>query len=158
MKHFLLGLRIRVKLLAAFGSILLLSVLLIIFSISSINRIIHYKAINEDVDRLKLNMETLDLACKKVLYEEFKTKSFFENGSCPAITSFDSSYHVVRQVVDRIHTYSLIEDDATLQLTGSMTTTLDSLRKDFSLLIKLLDKEVSVTMDWKVLFVRLFMP
>lgn len=61
MKNWVLGLKIRAKLLAAFGSILLFSVLLVILSVNSINKIIENKDINEKVEVLKLSIESQEL-------------------------------------------------------------------------------------------------
>ena len=79
MKNFLLSLKIIIKLLAEFDSILFLSVLLIIFSVQSIQRIIQYKTINEEVDILKLRLESLDLACKEFMYEGYKSIAVCES-------------------------------------------------------------------------------
>ena len=62
MKNWVLGLKIRAKLLAAFGSILQFSVLLVILSVNSINKIIENKDINEKVEVLKLSIESQELA------------------------------------------------------------------------------------------------
>ena len=102
MRDFLLSLRIRIKLLAAFGSILLLSVLLIIISIRSINKIIYYKTLNEEVGILKLRLETLDLTTREFMYEGYKAKTFLQGQSEPSITLFEENYAQAKGLVLKI--------------------------------------------------------
>lgn len=139
MRKFLLGLKIRIKLLAAFGSILLLSVLLIALSVSSIHKIIHYKTINEKMDVLKLHLETLDLASKEFMYEGYKSKSFLETQKTPSLQSFTENYTEAKAIIATAST-SELNDHTNTQLTQNLLTPLDSLQHDFNLLVELLGK------------------
>jgi HAMP domain-containing protein/putative methionine-R-sulfoxide reductase with GAF domain len=91
MRKWILGLKIRAKLLAAFGSILLFSILLIVISVNSINQIIDKKGINEKVEMLKLSIQSQEFAIKEFTYEGFKEKKFLEIGKSPFLDSYDSN-------------------------------------------------------------------
>jgi HAMP domain-containing protein len=139
MRKFILGLKIRIKLLAAFGSILLLSVLLIALSVSSIHKIIHYKTINEKMDVLKLRLETLDLASKEFMYEGYKSKSFLETKKTSSLQSFTENYTEAKAIIAAVSTTEL-NDHTNTQLTQNLLAPLDSLQHDFHLLVELLGK------------------
>jgi HAMP domain-containing protein len=132
MRAFFLGLRIRIKLLFAFGSLLLLSVLLIFFSIRSINRIIKYKSINEQVDVLKLRLETLDLACKEFMYEGYKSKTFLEKQQAGSIETFNANFLDSKSIFQALKQSQ--QSDANLE------QGLDSLENDFRILVSLLQR------------------
>lgn len=123
-------LRIRIKLLAAFGSILLLSILLIIFSAGSINRILYFKGINEDVDILKLRLDAMDLAYKSFLYEGYKSKMFLEKHTVASIDMFAENYKEAKEKLNRIDP----------QQAALIRVELDSLQKDFVSLVDLLQR------------------
>ena len=137
MRNFLLGLKIRIKLLAAFGSLLLLSVLLIVLSVSSIHKIIHYKSVNEKMDVLKLRLETLDLATKEFIYEGYKSKSFLETQKTSSLQSFNENYTEAKAIITEVQSTTL-KDHALLP--QNLISPLDSLQHDFNLLVKLLEK------------------
>jgi len=136
MKAFLLGLRIRYKLLAAFGSILLLSVALIFLSGGSIEKIIYFKSVNEEVDMLKLRLETMDLAIKEFVYEGYKSQSFLEKQEADAIVSFAENQSAAKELLGRLDVRAGhgVEANATL----SLDKTLDSLQINFQKLVDLL--------------------
>jgi GAF domain-containing protein/HAMP domain-containing protein len=137
MRDFFLSLRIRIKLLAAFGSILLLSVLLIALSVTSIDKIIYYKSINEEVDILKLRLETLDLASKDFIYEGYKSKSFLETQKASSINSFTENYSAAKKIIQEIQSIRT-DNETDTQLTHVLLVTLDSLQNDFNTLVNLL--------------------
>jgi HAMP domain-containing protein len=138
MKQFFLSLKIRVKLLAAFGSILLLSVILILFSIGSINSILKHKSVNEHVDALKLHLETLELAEKEFLYEEYKSEQFLKEQNSEAVSLFQKSYAASKEIIANLENAELTSADKTL--TPRLLQTLDSLSVEFNLLVDLLGK------------------
>jgi GAF domain-containing protein len=91
LQEFFKKLKIRVKLLMAFGSIILLSVLLTFFAITSINNIIGYKNINEELDKLSTNLERIELATQEFISEGYKANSFQETDSSEIVTRFNKS-------------------------------------------------------------------
>ncbi len=140
MREFFLSLRIRVKLLLAFGSILLMSVLLIIFTINSIDIIIRYKAINEEVDVLMRQMETLELTSKDFMYEGYKLPSFLIDQKSPSIATFEESYSLATNIIRDINYSTITEEYGTENLTNTLTDGLDSLKQNFTEIVRLLQK------------------
>lgn len=136
MRDFLSSLKIRVKLLAAFGSILLLSVLLIFFSVKSIDTILVHKAINEEVDQLKLYQETLDLSAREFLHEGFKSESFLKSRKDHSTETFETNYLQSKKVISAIQAADLSREDRAM--TSTLMITLDSLNADFQSLQALL--------------------
>lgn len=131
MRKLLYGLRIRIKLLAAFGSILLLSILLIVLSTKSIDRILYFKTVNEQVDRLTHKLDMLDLSYKEFMYEGYKLKDLFEKNTSPSVDEFNASYKDALEI-----TASLQSDDG--DDLKALTQTLDSLNQNFQKLVRLL--------------------
>lgn len=72
--------KIRAKLLLAFGSIILLSVFLTVYAFVSIGRILALERLKEDSESLSINLERIELATKEFFFEGYKAKSFQENG------------------------------------------------------------------------------
>jgi len=136
MRAFFLNLRIRVKLLAAFGSLLLLSVFLIVFSTSSTDRILAYKDINQEVDGLMLHLEKLELSTKDFIHEAYKTDQFQKEGTSPGIDVFRAEYAQSREVMQKINDVRISDSDRVL--TRGLLGTLDSLAQSFESLVALL--------------------
>ncbi|HEY5745182.1 MAG TPA: GAF domain-containing protein [Chryseolinea sp.] len=137
MRAFLYGLRIRIKLLAAFGSILLLSVVLIALSGGAIEKIIYFKSVNEEVDMLKLRLQTMDLATKEFVYEGFKSPSFLEKQEAAAITTFNENQAAAKELLGTLRDVQSDKDEGA-QRTMSLDLTLDSLQTNFEKLVDLL--------------------
>lgn len=102
MKNWILGLKIRAKLLLAFGSILLFSILLVSLSINAIDRIIQNKTVNEQVEILKRIIESQEFAIKEFTYEGFKEKSFQEMGQSNYVESYISDYKNSVLILDEL--------------------------------------------------------
>ncbi|HTJ51464.1 MAG TPA: GAF domain-containing protein [Cyclobacteriaceae bacterium] len=139
MRNYFLGLKIRIKLLAAFGSILLLSILLIALSITSIDRIIRYKKTDEQVDALKLRLETLDLASREFMYEGYKSKSFLEEQKTTSIENFNTAYTEVKDIIAHVKQNEFAPAES-VYTTTQLSVNIDSLQKDFRSLVELLKK------------------
>jgi len=140
MNDFFKSLKIRAKLLAAFGSILLLSVFLIFFSISSINIMLNHKEVNEQVDLLKLNFETLNLNAKNFLYEGFKSNDFLQNKKDASITAFNQSYQNATNIITAMNSSDFLLDRTHTRLLTEFQVTLDSIQKEFKTLVDLLQR------------------
>jgi methyl-accepting chemotaxis protein len=102
MKNWISGLKIRAKLLAAFGSILLFSIVLILLSTKSIDGIIGNKEINEKVEILKFLVQSQELAIKDFTYEGFKEKDFQEFGKSIFIASYDSNFRKSLSILNEL--------------------------------------------------------
>jgi HAMP domain-containing protein len=134
MKDWILALKIRAKLLIAFGSILLFSVLLLILSIGTINRILDNKSASEKVEELKLAIESQELALKEFVNDGYKEKDFQEKGTSPFIEAFSSNYQTAIGNLKRLE-----GDENELQTqTKSILRSLNNIRNEFDSLQLLL--------------------
>ncbi|MBI1769136.1 MAG: GAF domain-containing protein [Bacteroidetes bacterium] len=79
MIDFFKRIKIRAKLLLAFGSIILLSVLLTVYAFVSIARIIALENLKEESEKLSINLERIELAAKEFIFEGYKSKGFQED-------------------------------------------------------------------------------
>jgi len=140
MNDFFKSLKIRAKLLAAFGSILLLSVFLIFFSISSINTMLSHKEANEQVDLLKLSFETLNLNAKIFMYEGFKSNDFLQHKQDESVTAFDQNYQNATNLITVINTSDFLNDRTNTRQLADLRVTLDSIQKEFKALVDLLQR------------------
>ncbi len=91
MLEFFKRLKIRAKLLAAFGSIILLSVILTVYAIVAINNILTIKSLASEAENLSTNLVRLELASKEFMGEGYKEKLFQETGKSQHIESFNQS-------------------------------------------------------------------
>lgn len=102
MKNWILALKVRAKLLLAFGSILLFSVILVVLSIGSIHKVIENKVVNEKVEKLNLTIQSQELAIKEFIYEGFKETSFQESGKSSSLIAYDSNYIKALSILDEL--------------------------------------------------------
>jgi putative methionine-R-sulfoxide reductase with GAF domain len=72
--------KIRIKLLLAFGSVILLSVFLTVYALYSINRILRIENLNKASEKLSISLEQLELAANSFIFEGFKDPKFQESG------------------------------------------------------------------------------
>src|ERR1043166_2505621 len=79
MNDFFRRIKIRAKLLLAFGSIILLSVFLTVYAFVSIERILALERLKEQSENLSINLERIELATKEFIFDGYKAKSFQEN-------------------------------------------------------------------------------
>lgn len=138
LQKFVGGLKVRVKLLIAFGSILILSVLLIIFSIQSINRIIAFKNLNENLDQLKLHLETMELAVKEFIYEDYRTDQFLESKRSVASEKFQESFLAISTILSDFEQSSYLSAEETHAFSQTIHQLLDSVNSSYSSLVELL--------------------
>ena len=90
---------IRTRLLMAFLSVLLLSGVLIYFSIRSIQSITFFKSVNEKLETLELNLTVEELAVKEFIYEGYKTAAFHQQNTSPQIDHFNASSNKCREIL-----------------------------------------------------------
>lgn len=122
MKEFFKRVKIRVKLLLAFGSIILLSVLLTVYAIHSISRIIELETLNEESQRLSTSLERIELATKEFIFEGYKETIFQETGSSPVISRFDSALALANTSLRLIETSPHVTDDETRKVVNALAT------------------------------------
>jgi HAMP domain-containing protein len=78
--EFFLSLRIRIKLLLAFGSIMLLSAIMVIMIWQTFTNIGEYKKISEEVDAVNIHILEMDMAAQYFMLEAFKQEDFQKDG------------------------------------------------------------------------------
>lgn len=137
MKEFISRLKIRAKLLIAFGSIVLLSVFLIFFSVRSIDKIILLKGINEEVDALEIYLEKMNHASKEFIYEDFKSSEFASKKNSPAISKFNQSAEQALLILTTLHDLKLANTDQA-EIVKSISVSLENLKISFAQVVDLL--------------------
>ena len=137
MKEFISRLKIRAKLLIAFGSIVLLSVFLIFFSVRSIDKIILLKGINEEVDALEIYLEKMNHASKEFIYEDFKSSEFASKKNSPAISKFNQSAEQALLILTTLHDLKLANTDQA-EIVKSLSVSLENLKISFAQVVDLL--------------------
>ena len=138
MKEFVSRLKIRAKLLVAFGSIVLLSVFLLFFSVRSIDKIILLKTVNEEVDALETYLEKMNHASKEFIYEDFKSDEFAKHKTSPAITKFYQNSEEALKVLDTIHNLKILENTHEAEVIEFLSTNLENLKISFTQVTDLL--------------------
>ncbi|MBL3657890.1 GAF domain-containing protein [Fulvivirga sediminis] len=98
-KHLFLNLKIRFKLMIAFGSILLLSVILVLVAINGNFSILSLRNLGEKVDMANLRMSQVNIYLQEFASKGFKTDEFLSTGSSQLTkgyqTEMDSILHVL---------------------------------------------------------------
>jgi len=87
--------KIRAKLLLAFGSIILLSVLLTVYAFTSIAHIMALESLKEESEKLSINLERIELAGKEFIYEGYKAKDFQEKEKSEILDRYELALHNV---------------------------------------------------------------
>ncbi len=96
------NLRIRAKLLLAFGSLLAISALLVVFTFRTLDRIQSYKELTEKTDSLFITMQTMEISMAEFVSEEFKTTTFLKEGKSKAQETFKANYNLAIGLVNYI--------------------------------------------------------
>jgi len=96
------NLRIRAKLLFAFGSILAISALLVVFTFRTLNRIQSYKELTEKTDSLFITMQTMEISMAEFVSEEFKSSGFLKEGKSKAQETFKTNYNLANGLINNV--------------------------------------------------------
>lgn len=133
MRGWIASLNIRVKLLVAFSSVILLSAVLIFFTLRAINKITDHKTTNEKLETLELDFTLQELAIKEFIYEGYKQPDFQEKMQSPVIDKFKNSQHRSQQVLKYLQENSEEEYQVhwkkLQELDASIGNELDSLKR-----------------------------
>lgn len=129
----LLNLKIRVKLLLAFGSILLLSVVLLLTALSSIDDIIKMKQLTERVDNLNLKFSNSNTIIKEFSTKGFKQQEFLKTGKSPLIAKFDEQISEVRNNMEFIEN-NIPDQKALRDQIEQLKSEIEKFETDFSTL------------------------
>ena len=110
MLNFIKAIRIRAKLLLAFGSIIVLSILLTLYAISSISRIISLQSLNDHSQQLLIDIERIELATKEFIYEGYKQKNFQEKEQSEILDRYRASLDAAKENLRQIGKNELVSD------------------------------------------------
>ncbi len=102
MKTWLLTLPIKYKLLAAFGSILLMSVWLIGTGISTINKILHYNTLTEQIEELNFAALKQAAEIKEFSSTGFKDNAFLKDNESPDLQRYEFHYVQANNLLKQI--------------------------------------------------------
>lgn len=105
--------KIRAKLLLAFGSIILLSVCLTVYAFVSINRILALEDLKEESEKLSINLERIELAAKEFIFDGYKAKSFQENEKSEILDRYTTALNDVNGNLKAISENDYFEDTET---------------------------------------------
>jgi HAMP domain-containing protein len=138
MLDFFKRLKIRAKLLAAFGSIILLSVILTVYAIISINDILTIKSLASEAENLSTNLVRLELASKEFMGEGYKEKLFHEKGESQHIESFNKYIAQANINLQRLSESDLLHSDESRKAQLADLANARSLSNDFHEMVELL--------------------
>jgi HAMP domain-containing protein len=117
----ILNLKLRVKLLLAFGSVLLLSGLLMVKSFTTIRTANNYQQANEVIDSLNIYLLEADRAMQHFIYEGFKSSDFQMHGKSNIISTVANSLQGTRDKALKITKRDFVVDDSVSLLLSHLT-------------------------------------
>jgi hypothetical protein len=136
--EFFLSLRIRIKLLLAFGSIMLLSAIMAGMILQTFTNIGHYKKISEEVDAINIHILEMDIAVQYFMLEAFKHEDFQQNGTNLYTEAYQLHVDTVRALLGRIgEAHAFFREDS---LTTSVQNSVARVEQGFLHLQELLRK------------------
>ncbi|MGC4021395.1 MAG: hypothetical protein QM734_05365 [Cyclobacteriaceae bacterium] len=114
------NIKIRAKLLLAFGSIILLSVLLTLYAINSIGTIISLQNLNRESENLSINIERIELAAKEFIYETYKQKSFQEKGESETLNRYNAALSAVNESFKTLNESKFLKENKISKVVDSL--------------------------------------
>ncbi|MEM8569072.1 MAG: GAF domain-containing protein [Bacteroidota bacterium] len=133
MKDWFLKLKIRLKLLLAFGSILTLSVFLVVIVISSTRSILDFTSLNEQMDQMNIHALMMNGHLKDFYSQGFKNPEFHLNNKSAQISGYRKAFGHQDSLMSLISSHNVLENQsAVLELMKS----LDNYNKHFQSLIE----------------------
>lgn len=96
------NLKIKWKLLSAFGSILLLSILLMLCSIYALVNIKQYQKLSTDIHNLEKNISISNTLIKDFLYQGYKNEGFLQSGNSHLLQAYDQNFSHTRVLIENL--------------------------------------------------------
>ncbi|MTI21098.1 GAF domain-containing protein, partial [Fulvivirga sp. RKSG066] len=140
MKKWFLGLRLRLKLLLAFGSILLMSVLLTAVGITTIRKVINYNELTEDIENFNISTLKMSRHVQEFADRGFKKEAFLKNQKSQSLEEYQSEYHKLKAVSDKIRTHEFFEKVERKKNYDSLAALLNKYNIDVSALVSLYEE------------------
>jgi len=121
MKNWFLKLRIRLKLLLAFGSILMMSVLLTLIGINTIRKVINYNDLTERIQGF--NVSTLEMSryIQEFADRGFKNETFLKHNESEWITAYQDEYERLESQSDSLSDHVFFENEKNRKSYDSLT-------------------------------------
>lgn len=110
----ILNLKLRVKLLLAFGSILIFSALLMGISFNTIRMSNKYRHVNEGIDSLKIHLLEAEQAIQFFMYEGYKASDFQQEGQTRALDEISFNLNAIQQKAFAIQATAILGNDSIL--------------------------------------------
>lgn len=126
MKNWLLKLPVRFKLFVAFGSILLMSVLLLSFGIATIRTVISYNELSEKIDLI--NVATLNMSAEVQQFagRGFKHEKFHTEGKSNNLESYHTDYQYITKTLAALSRESYFQKASNREKLNLINTDLES--------------------------------
>jgi len=109
--EFFLNLKLRAKLLLAFGSLVLLSVLIVIIFFDTLQKISVYEKASEEVDGLNIEVLEMDAAMRHFIFEGYKSDSFQLKGQSPHLRSYIAHRELVAKHLYQLSKLNIVAND-----------------------------------------------
>ena len=138
LRKLFLKLRIRYKLMVAFGSILFLSIILIFIAINSNYQILKYRDLNEEIDDLQVLILSLHIAEKNFTETGFKKEKFLIERKSDDVDDFNQVYNDISSELIHVKNNPSLTDQLTIDRLSNIQDKLKIYREDFDLLVDLL--------------------
>lgn len=100
--QFFKNLRIRAKLLLAFGSLLAISVMLVFSTFQTLHKIQSYKRLTEKADSLFIAMQAMEISITEFVNEEYKSIEFLKEGKSQSQETFKSNAQLANSLIKEI--------------------------------------------------------
>ena len=126
--------KLRVKLLLAFGSILLLTLLLFVKFFQTLDRLNSYQILSEKVDGVNIHLLEMDAAAQYFIFEGYRSPEFLEKQKSPFIELYQQNLSTVKGDLELIRMSGIFGNAG---MTESISYSLDSLDATFKILVNL---------------------
>lgn len=138
LKQHFLNLRIRLKLLIAFGSILLMSVILIAIAVRSISLILTYKQISEKIDAVALQITKINRTVTEFQTVGFKDSEFQSTKESNLIRDFYTESAKLSQSINYLKSHQHLLDENSIKQIRDIEITVKTYHHTFEDLVELL--------------------
>jgi HAMP domain-containing protein/putative methionine-R-sulfoxide reductase with GAF domain len=124
MIHAFLNLRLKIKLIFAFGSLLLLSAILILIFFQAQKKSDTYQLASAEVDGINIHMLEMDAALKYFMFEGYKADSFQQHGKSSYLQSYSANLSSIHRQLSLLRQSGIVQEDS---LTGRINIALKSI-------------------------------
>jgi methyl-accepting chemotaxis protein len=127
--------KLRGKLLLAFGSLLLLTVLLVSCFFYILQKVNIYQQTSEDVDGINIRLLEMNASVNQFIFEGYKSTGFHRDLQSPFLQDYASNLERLKQELVRLESVSFMANDSSVR---AVHTSLDDLEVRFKDLVQLL--------------------